>query len=332
MPEHSDFAGAIPDVLGRYGYWPTGDPEPVLGGTLNWNFRVPTDGGGWFVRRYRDDLETERIRGEHALVAWAAERGVPAPQPEETPDDQTIVLMAGGRWAIYPWVEGTVADRGTLSNAQVRTLGALHGYTQAVLATRPLVQGESMKTRWDKAESLALLHRVIQAAASANAPQELQDAVAKHTRRLEAFEVLPPEAFASLPTQVLHGDFHDHQVIWQGDSIAALVDWEIWHTDPRVWELVRSLAFSLLLDSPQMEDYLVGYREHVRLSEDECRLGLRLWWQSRVVGVWAWQAYFLQGNTRVSRFFPAMITEADHIADEGWRAGIEERFVHAALW
>ena len=331
MTTHADFAGLVTDVVGRYGYWPTGDPEPVTSGTLNWNFRISTDGGEYFVRRYRDDLETERIRGEHQLVAWAAERGVPAPLPESVPDGPTWLELAGGRWAIYPWIEGELVPRGQLSPHQAQTLGALQGFTQSVLAHHPDSQGANLSMRWSKDESLALLRRIEGVPPKSSDDEVYQRAVTKQRETLEALDVLPPEAFAGLPCQVLHGDFHDHQVLWQGDSIAALVDWEIWHTDPRVWELVRSLAFTRILGEPLMADYLAGYRAHVSLTEDECRLGIRMWWQSRVVGLWAWAAYFLQGNTRVDRFFPAMIAESDLIADEAWRKGVEERFVAGAL-
>ena len=330
MPTHDDFVSVIPDVVGAFGYWPMGEPQAVTGGTLNWNFRVPTDGGDYFVRRYRDDLETQRIRGEHALVRWVAERGVPAPLPEAV-EDRSLIEIGGGRWSIFPWIEGEVGGRGTLTPAQATTLGALHGYTQAVLATHPLSEDARMWLNWSKEQSLEMLRRVSRAARDQRAEPEIQGAIDRQFATLEQMDVLPPSAFASLPAQLIHGDFHDHQVLWDGDNIAALVDWEVWRTDSRIWELVRSLAFSQLLDSPRLEDYLAGYREHVRLSEEECRLGLRLWWQSRTVGLWAWQAYFLDGNTRVSRFFPALVAEHDKLANEGWRSGIEERFVKAAV-
>ncbi len=317
-------------MIGRLGYWPMSEPEPVLSGTLNWNFGIDSDGGRLFVRRYRDDLETPRIHGEHALVRWVEERGVPVPLPELTEDDRSVIEIAGGRWAVYPWIDGEVPERGSLSGSQVRTLGALHGFTQSVLAGHPDSAGARMQMAWDKAQSLEYLARIRAVAAAKGADDWLQDAVAKQTSLLEGLEVLPPSGYASLPCQLLHGDFHDHQVIWDGENIAALVDWEIWHADPRVWEVVRSLAFSQLLDSPMLEDYLGGYRQFVQLTEDECRLGLRLWWQSRLVGLWAWAAYFLQGNTRVAKFFPEMVAELDKVADEGWKAGIEERFVRAA--
>ena len=331
MPDHANFAGLIPDVIGRFGLWPQGEPQAVAGGTLNWNFKVDTDGGTYFVRRYRDDLELDRIKGEHHLLRWVEERGVPAPLPEETPDDLSFVHIAGGRWAAFPWIDGEVRPRGSLSPAQAQTLGALHGFTQSVLASHPMSSNAHMTMTWDKAQSVDVLARVAAAAERSGAESRIRDGIAKQQRMLDALEVLPPSAFASLPVQLLHGDFHDGQVIWQGDAIAALVDWEVWHCDPRAWELVRSLAFSRLLGSPLMEDYLRGYRHFIHLSEGECRLALRLWWQSRVVGAWVWAAHFLQGNERVEEFFPATVAELDRLAAPDWKAAIEDRFVRAAL-
>lgn len=330
MPTHADFAAIVPDVLGMYGLWPYGEPEPVPGGTLNWNFHVRTDGGEYFLRRCRDDLETPRIRGEHALVKWVAERGVPAPVPETAPERGTIAEIAGGRWALYPWVDGEVRPRGSLTSAQARTLGLAHGAIQAVLALHPDSRGASMTQRWDAAQSRVLLVRILDMARSQAEESWLVEGIETQLRLLDGWDVLPPEAFASLPAQVLHGDFHDQQVLWDGDDIAAVVDWEIWHTGARVWELVRSLSFSLLLDSPLLEDYLDGYRRFVTLSEAECRLGLQLWWQSRVVGCWAWQACFLEGNQRVRDFFPEMVRGLERVADPARRSAIEERFVRAA--
>ena len=112
--------------------------------------------------------------------------------------------------------------------------------------------------------------------------------------------------------------------------MVAVVDWEIWHTDARAWELIRSLSFSKLLDSPRLEEYLAGYGEHVRLTEDELQLALTLWFQSRLVGLWAWWAYVMEGNERVARFFPAMLTEFDHISDMDWQESVRSRVVDAA--
>ena len=330
MATHADFADVIPDVIGRFGCWPYGQPRPVTGGTLNWNFEVESDGGRLFVRRYRDDLEPARIRKEHALVRWLSERGIPAPVPQKTEQDETLISMAGGNWAVFPWVDGVVKARGSLTPGEAELLGAVHGATQSVLADHPESGMAQLTMRWDKAESQGYLERIAGAAEQQGADPSMRAAIAKQRDLLDSLDVLPPEAFATLPSQLLHGDFHDHQVLWDETGVVAVVDWELWRSDPRVWELIRSLAFSQLLGEPGMDEYLSGYRRFVQLSEEECRLGMRLWWQSRVVGVWVWAAYFLQGNERVLKFIPDVIAELDHVADDAWKHGIEERFVRAA--
>ncbi len=331
MPTHDDYAGLVTDVLGMYGLWHEGEPEPVAGGSLNFNFHVRSDGGEHFLRRYRDTLELPRILGEHALVKWAAERGIPAPIPETVPERGTIATIAGGNWALFPWVDGIVRERGSLTPSQAHTLGSAHGAVQATLAPYPSLPDERPTLVWDKAQSLDLLGRIAKVASERNAEAWMQEHLARQSAALESLDVLPPSAFESLPRQVLHGDFHDHQVLWDGDEIVAIVDWEIWRTDARVWEVIRSLAFSQLLDSALLDDYLTGYRQFIQLSEDECRLGLKLWWQSRVVGVWAWAEYFLAGNERVSKFLPEVVREFQNVQDEAWRSNIEERFVKAAI-
>lgn len=329
MAAHSDFAHSIPVVLGLYGLWPVDSPEPVDGGTLNWNFRVQTGSGRKFVRRYRDDVDTDRIEGEHDLLMWLLERGGPIAAPNRTAGGATIVEFGGAQWTVHNWVDGDRPPRGSLTRARARTLGRAHGRIHELLAAHPLSSAAVPSMRWDKNDSRALLERVGAAAARAADP-EVQAAIAAQTTALRSLDVLPPEAFAALPAQLLHGDFHDEQVIWQGESVAAVVDWEMWRADWRVWELTRSLAFSKLFDSPLMDEYLAGYREHVRLSEEECRLGLRLWWQTRLVGLWVWAAYFVNGNARVKRLFPAAIEDLRRATDEPWKAELEDRFVRAA--
>jgi homoserine kinase type II len=245
-------------------------------------------------------------------------------------EGETLALVGERRWALFPWMPGGTVQRGSLSAAQVRALGAMHGRTQALLATHPDSAGATMIMRWDKQQSLGLLARLVTVATEKGIPDWIIDGIALQRRLLEAADVWTPDRYAALPCQLLHGDFHDQQVLFAGDTVTAVVDWEIWHADPRAWELVRSLAFSLLLLPPRLEDYLAGYREHVRLSEDEVRLALRLWFQSRLVGLWAWWAYLMDDNKRVEAFFPEMIAELSRVTDERWTDAVGTRFVRAA--
>jgi hypothetical protein len=79
-----------------------------------------------------------------------------------------------------------------------------------------------------------------------------------------------------------------------------------------------------------MEDYLAGYREHIALAEQEARLAVKLWFQSRLVGVWVWWAYLVEGNDRLRDFFPETIRDVERAVDERWTESIASRMVKAA--
>ncbi len=330
MVSHASLELNIPAVLRAWGLQPPTHVAAVLGGTLNWNFDVQTGGGRFFLRCYRSNLEIERIEGEHRLIEWAASQGIPVPVPLETVEGNSLMLFGNDRWAFFPWIEAAPVERGKLSSAQARALGEMHGRVQLVLASHPDSIIASLNMRWDKQQSLNALQHLVTLGKERQIEPWIADGIERQRRLLEATDVHPPEYFASLPCQLLHGDFHDQQALFEGDEVRSIVDWEIWHTDPRAWELVRSLAFSQLLDSPCLADYLAGYRQHIQTSEDEMQLALTLWFQSRVVGLWAWWAYLKDGNERVKEFFPAMLAELDQVTDERWTASIRERVVQAA--
>ena len=206
----------------------------------------------------------------------------------------------------------------------------MHGRVQSALASHSDSATALLTMRWDKQQSLSALDHLVTVARQRQTASWITDGIERQRRLLESTDVAPPEQFASLPCQLLHGDFHDQQALFDGDDVTAIVDWEIWHSDPRAWELVRSLSFSQLLEPPRLADYLAGYRQHVQPSEDEMQLALTLWFQSRIVGLWAWWAYLVEGNERVRAFFPTMLAELEQVADERWTARIRARVVKAA--
>ena len=320
-------------VLEAFGRRPSGAIERVAAGTLNHNYRVGTETDDLFVRLHRSDAGADEIRAEHALIRWVAERGVPVARPIVNVRGETLVAMSdGGLWSVHPWIDGRVIARGTATAAEAMVLGDMHGRTQALLARHPASAGATFDKTWDRAASLSRLQRVLDAAARAGAERWIRDGIALQARLLDREPLRLPSEFAALPCQVVHGDYHDEQVLLDDDGgVAAVVDWEQCGSAARVYELVRAIAFSGLVESPHLEPYLDGYRRHVRLSEAECRLGMQLWWQSRLGGTWLWDAYFLEGNERVAPLFAAAIAACERLADASWRDTVTERMVAAAL-
>jgi Ser/Thr protein kinase RdoA (MazF antagonist) len=319
----------LAQVLGAWGL-SAHSVTAVEGGSQNRNFDVRTSSERFFLRLVRPNLENERILGEHELMRWVAGRGVPAPVPVLLPSGLSVLQQGAERWVLFPWAEGEPGVRGSLTAGASQALGAAHGLVQAVLREHPASAGAAFGQHWDGDTSRRDLASLIALGREGGAPGVAIAAMERQLALLERADLLPPAAFAGLPSQMLHGDFHDRQVLFAGNRVTAVVDWEAWRVDSRAWELVRSLAFSRLLDSPSLEAYVAGYRRFVAVTPDEIELALTLWFQSRLTGLWLWHAYLVEGNQRLAEFFAESARQLELQADDAWVRDLRRRLVAAA--
>ena len=326
----------IDELLSRAGCDRRGDPVRVAAGTLNRNYRVGTNDGPLFARCYRTDLDRARIEREHGVTRWVADRGIPAVAPIDLDGGISSIQVDGEWWALFPWVDGRPPVRGETRPVEAEAIGDVHGRVQAALAEHPESDGRRLaalsdELAWDTADALERLQQLARAANEAGAETETIEAIAFQRSLIEAGEARPFADLDWLPCQLLHGDFHDEQVLLNDHhEVVGAVDWELNRVAARVWELLRSLSFAQFLETPQLEDYLRGYARHVTLDEAELRGGLELWWQTRLHSTWVYEAHFLEGNERVAALFAETDRHLRRFAHPDWREAIAERLVAAA--
>jgi Ser/Thr protein kinase RdoA (MazF antagonist) len=84
--------------------------------------------------------------------------------------------------------------------------------------------------------------------------------------------------FQSSPVQVVHGDYHIENVIYDDDRLAGVIDLEGWSTN-RIREVYRAIAWSQRTWSPAAIDlplawaFVQGYLEEATLMSEELRRG-----------------------------------------------------------
>jgi Ser/Thr protein kinase RdoA (MazF antagonist) len=327
----------IDTLLARYGLRRTGDARYVEDSVSCDNFRVPTDQGDRFVRFHQPKRPREHLEARDRLERWAAEQGLPVFPAER--DQRGHALSGVGRWtgAVYPWVEGRSAVRGAITVAEAETLGRLHGRVQATLAeyADPALGVGGGGTHWDTEQSILALARVDDLIryypAVSDEDTEVRGVIIQQLAFLEGSEVRKPEEFTSLPSQVVHGDFHERNVLLGADGhVAALVDWERGRVYPRAFELVRALDFMRLTEGPSFDAYVAGYRESVRLGRDECAAAVGINWQSTMHDHWAFTMVFVRGDRAPRRFFGEMPDRIARWSDSAWRAAFAARLAAAA--
>ncbi len=305
-------------------------PESVL----NENYRVETAEGTWFARfiqRKRTRTRTV-VEAEHRAIRYVHSRAVPVALARETPGGETVTSIGGTLVAVFPWIEGRTAERGSISANEARAMGDVHGLTVQALADYHddvLELRAAGETDWDTSRSIAELSRVDDLIRYYPAPPEDQLAAQASLRVqlavLESREPRPPSDFASIPVQLEHGDFHERNVIFgERDSVAAVVDWERIRVLPRAFQLVRALDFTGLLATGGLENYVRGYCQHVPLQPGEGTMAVEQWWQSVVHNTWTFTEVFIRGNEPVRRFLPEIAPRLERLSDQGFRRRLAE--------
>jgi Ser/Thr protein kinase RdoA (MazF antagonist) len=103
----------------------------------------------------------------------------------------------------------------------------------------------------------------------------------EHVRDLE----LRYMAIGQLPELVIHGDYHGENLVFRGDQIVGVVDYDLAHWCSRAMEVaeaviafctdpglqLRNIVYSGALDLERVSIFLAAYQEEVALSEVEIR-------------------------------------------------------------
>ena len=305
--EHPDRPDEIAGALGKFGYRLVAPPEPIADSVLNENYRVETDRGPRFLRIVRPSRTVERLFLEQRLLDRVAIRGIPVVPAELALNGRPFVRTGAGLMQVVPWVDGrqggpSPADAYLLGETEARIHLALADFQDEGL---PVSDGG---VTWDTDRSIQVLSRVDDVIRYYPSPPaeslRVQEALRFQLEMLESEVARPASDFAGLPIQPCHGDYHSRNVlIGPAGDVAAVVDWEVARIIPPVFELLRAVSFSRYLDATLLVAYLAGYGAVRRFSNEECVLGVEMWWQSRIHGVWPYEMRFIRGDRRPARFF-----------------------------
>jgi homoserine kinase type II len=261
--------------------------ERVTEGYLNRDEAVTlADGRRLFLKgsRHRDPRV---VAAEHAVIRHAAARGIPTPLPVVAPDGRSVVVVDGTPWSAFPFVAGAMLAGPEMA----ATLGRLLAETHRALASCPtdrLLFAEGPLV-WETAATRAEMS-IIEGHIAAREAAGTADAFDTFTR--EAFAALrqilnhapPPDAFAWLPRQVIHGDFYPPNLLCNPPGVpVAVLDWEFATVRPRVWDVARAIAFTFLgvhgdaADFAAAQRCVAAYRGVLALPDGELTAGIALY-------------------------------------------------------
>jgi len=211
--ELGDVAAAF--SLGALRAW-----RPIAAGTINSNFAVLTQRGRWFVRVNEGKAEAD-VAWEARLVAALAAGGLPTPPPLPAADGRPYAPLAGaaGKWvSVFPWRGGGHLAPSAVTAAHAAALG------EALAALHEI--GAALPAAWRRDSIYDHEHLVARYRGfAASDDPALARAIEVLGEELAVAEAAAPIRRAAT-AGIIHGDLFRDNVLWEGERITAVLDFE----------------------------------------------------------------------------------------------------------
>ena len=276
-------------------------------GTMNATTIVATPHGARILRAYR---HTDRapIEREHAIIAHVRAYGLPAIGPLPLPDGATFLERNSRFFAVFPRAEGEQVERNRLGAVEAAAMGRSLARLHQTLATLPLTATNQRTFVFDRAATLdgnARLAALIHQRAGLNDLDRA--ALAWLAGQRDWLSGLPDSEqpdLASLPRQVIHGDFQETNVFFTRGEVSAIIDWDQTYAAPRTWEVSRVLDLAFGFSPDLCPPFIAAYREVAPLALAELDLAMSVYAYKVGHALWLYDSYYREGNTRLAQFFP----------------------------
>lgn len=305
-------------ALRRWGVGGVSGVRHLAEGLMNRNYRVETARGPFFLKQFLD-IARDQIAFQHRVTAALAQAGLPVPAPIALPDGRTVVTVSGQRYALYPWVAGRHRHGLDMSLRECAALGHLLARLHAQLArVMPPVQQTLVVPTPEPRDTVAMIQRLL----GRLRQQRSRDAFDELAKRrlsergplLDRFANQRPAACDTLAVGYVHGDFHALNVLYEGDEVIAILDWDRLSVRPYTVELVRAATLFFGygddrgLDLDRVRAFAGAYRQASGMDAEEIRSGVhRMWWE-RLNDLWMLEWRYLRDDRSCDHLFPGAAT------------------------
>ena len=258
-------------TLAALGAWGI-EPEaiaPLRGGAVNEHWRVEAAAGPLVLRRYHRAHAAEAAPFEHALLGYLDGNGWPVAAPLPTPEGETVVRDRAGRWSLFPFLPGApLADSPLALQRMGALLALLHadlpawpgGFEQRPTFGRVTDLDRYLRTR-GKTTLAGLIERLGRGdAARADALRGIRE------RNVLALDLL---GYGALADTVVYYECLGANVLFEGDEVTGILDFDFAHRDARAADIARSLVVDCGTDGERIQRWLGGYAAHAEPTLDE---------------------------------------------------------------
>ncbi len=249
--------GQLAEAARRFGLPPLDRAQPEPRGRSNTSYHLQAGEDRWFLRLAEGKTEAD-VGFEASVMGFLFDAHYPVPRLVLASDGRPWTEVAGRPAMLFAFVPGEAVDRAGAGPDRCRRvgeqLGRLHELSAGFTGERENPFGPARVAGW-----LAEVEAAPRLDADARAALPLL------REELDAARQLP-----GAPRGLCHGDLFIDNVLWVGDRISYVLDWEMACTAPFAYDLAVAIdawCFTDRHEPARVRALLDGYRSRRRLDE-----------------------------------------------------------------
>lgn len=288
------------DAAARFGL-PRPDrvlPEPK--GSVNSNYHLWAGGERYFLRVNEGKSEAD-VLFEAEVHAYLHSAQFPVPHLVPAADGRPYAEVAGRPALLFTYAPGEELTRQAATPSRIRRvgeqLGRLHDLAAGFTGERRNPYGPGRVAGW---------------LAGFNG-DAARDAELAATLPVLADELAQADSLPAAPSGLVHGDLFADNVLWIGDRVSAILDWEMSCVAPFAYDLAVTLNAwcwtGAAYDAARAHALLAGYRARRKLEPETAD------------ALYAWTRYGALRFTasRIEAFHTSTLG-ADRLTWKDWRS------------
>ncbi|MBK9518022.1 MAG: homoserine kinase [Anaeromyxobacter sp.] len=234
-------------------------PERVAAeprGRVNTSLHLWAGGERWFLR-LAEEATPEGVAFEAEVLRFLFEARFPVPQLRPAADGRWSTAVAGKPALLFAYAPGEEVERAAIGPERCRRigeqLGRLHELSAGLTVERANPYGPARVAGW------------LEALGEGGADPEVRAALPLLRRELAA------TALPGAPRGLVHGDLFVDNVLWLGDRVGYLLDWEMACTEAFAWDLavaVDAWCYGDRHDHLRAVALVEGYRSRRKLEPE----------------------------------------------------------------
>jgi homoserine kinase type II len=258
--------GQLAEATRKFGLPPPDRADPEPRGRSNTSYHLHVGGQRWFLQLAEGKAEAD-VRFEAEVLRFLFAAAFPVPRLVLASDGRPWIDLAGRPALLFDYAPGEALDRAGATPDRCRRvgeqLGRLHELSAGFTHERENPFGPPTVAAW------------LAAAGDASGPDpEVRAALPLLREELAAAARLP-----GAPRGLCHGDLFIDNVLWVGERVSYVLDWEMACIAPFAYDLAVAIdawCFTDHHEPARVRALLDGYRSRRRL-EPETVAALPAW-------------------------------------------------------